>query len=64
MSGKKKEQISNSVVTNIYIQKHTHNVNSSSIKILKKDVEIKQCLEDPKACLKLAADDKGYVSLT
>lgn len=35
-----------------------------SNKDFKKDIEIKQCSEDPKACLKLAADDKGYVSFT
>lgn len=31
---------------------------------LKKDIEVKQCFEDPKAFLKLAADDKGYISFT
>lgn len=39
-------------------------MNSSWIKIFLKDIQIKQCFEDPKACLKLAADDKGYVSFT
>lgn len=33
-------------------------------KDFKRDIEIKQRFEDPKACLKLAADDKGYVSFT
>lgn len=42
----------------------THTMRILLLSRLKKDIEVKQCFEDPKACLKLAADDKGYVSFT
>lgn len=47
-----------------HLDTKTHRMPTLLLLRLKKDTEVKQCFKDPKACLKLAADDKGYVSFT